>query len=232
MKLSYRDKVIFICVIVIVILIAGFFLFIKPKYQEMNVAYANLEAKQTEKEEVQAKIDTLPGLVENLKTIAKDIEETQEFFLADQEPYLNEQFVMEMLEGCGVTVESMSTTYTQGNNIVEYMVYPKNVHSYDLLIQADIYNELPEEVYNHYNEIAYPDGQSIVIGVTNVTIGYKDTFALNNVFDFIDTVAEDERTMTVLNLSTEERPQDGTRHAEYESVFTPSAQYRKGYGRD
>ena len=128
MKLSYRDKVIFICVIVIVIIIAGFFLFIKPKYQEMNVAYANLEAKQTEKEEVQAKIDTLPGLVENLKTIAKDIEETQEFFLADQEPYLNEQFVMEMLEGCGVTVESMSTTYTQGNNIVEYMVYPKNVH--------------------------------------------------------------------------------------------------------
>lgn len=82
MKLSYRDKVIFICAIVVIILIAGFFLFIKPKYNSMNLAKSSLEIKQSEKADVEAKINTLPELVEQLKASADGVNDVQSYFFS------------------------------------------------------------------------------------------------------------------------------------------------------
>ena len=200
MKLSYRDKVIFICAIVIVILVAGFFLFIKPKYQEMTSAKSRLESKEAEKVEVQAKIDTLTPLVDQLKATAEEVQAMQERFLPEQDPYLNEQFIYEILDQNNVEVLSLSTTYTTAEALEEYIVYPSNVVAYDLLVQGDLYNELPEEVYNAYNDIDYPDPANITIGITNVNITYADDYDLTNVYKFIDTVAEDERIFRVLNV--------------------------------
>ena len=69
MKLSYRDKVIFVAAIVIIIIIAGIFLFIKPKFEEMNYAKAALQAKETEQAGVEAKINTLPDIVADRKSV-------------------------------------------------------------------------------------------------------------------------------------------------------------------
>lgn len=209
MKLSYRDKVIFICAIVVIVLVAGFFLFIKPKYGEMNSAKAQLESKEAEWAQIEAKINTLPDLVTQLKGLAEQIKDVQEPFLDDVDengkqiaPYQREQFVKEMLDACNIEIKSMETTYTVGGEFNEYMVPMKNVYSYDLLIKADIYNELPQYVYDNYNEISEGEGQNVVIGITDMTIGYKDTFELKKLFDFIDNIAEDERTMSVLSVSS------------------------------
>ncbi|MGN0587461.1 MAG: hypothetical protein ACI4JF_09260 [Oscillospiraceae bacterium] len=212
MKLSYRDKVIFICAIVVIILVAGFFLFIKPKYGEMNSAKAQLKAKESEWADIEAKINTLPDLVTQLKALAEQVEDVQEPFLNDvdengkqQAPYQNEQFIKEILDSCNLEIVSMETTYTAGLVFDEYMVPVKNVHSYDLLMQADLYNELPQEVYDDYNGVKIGDGSEIVIGITDLTIGYKDTFELDKLFNFIDKIAEDERTMSILSVSSGER---------------------------
>ena len=77
MKLSYRDKVIFICAIVFLVLIAGFFLFIKPKYEEMVSAKTYLTSKEAEKAEIEGKINTLTTLVEQVKATAEAVEEQQ-----------------------------------------------------------------------------------------------------------------------------------------------------------
>lgn len=217
MKLSYRDKVIFICAIVVIVLVAGFFLFIKPKYGEMNSAKAQLEAKEAEWAGIEAKINTLPDLVAQLKALAEQVEDVQEPFLSDVDengrqvaPYQNEQFIKEMLDSCNLEVTSMETSYTVGAAFNEYMVPVKNVHSYDLLMQADLYNELPQEVYDDYNKVTVGNGSNIVIGVTEMTIGYKDSFDLDKLFNFIDNIAEDERTMSVLSVSSGERSEDST----------------------
>lgn len=212
MKLSYRDKVIFICAIVVILLVAGFFLFIKPKYGEMNSAKARLESKEAEWADIEAKIDTLPDLVTQLKALAEQVEDVQAPFLSDVDengkqvaPYQNEQLIKEMLDSCNLEITSMNTTYTIGSVFNEYMVPVKNVHSYDLLMQADLYNELPQEVYDNYNKVSAGTGSNIVIGVTDMTISYKDTYELTKLFNFIDKVAEDERTMSVLSVSSSER---------------------------
>ncbi len=217
MKLSYRDKVIFICAIVIVVLVAGFFVFIKPKYQEMNSAKRKLESKEAEKVEVQEKIDTLTPLVEQLKATAEEVKELQDRFIPEQDPYLNEQFIREILDQNNVEVKSMVTTYTSAEDLEDYVVYPTNVVAYDLLVQGDLYNELPEEVYNLYNEVDYPDPDMVTIGITNVTVSYADDFDLTNVYKFIDTIAEDERIFRVLNV-TEIKEEEG--EPEYVSEMT------------
>lgn len=202
MKLSYRDKVIFICAIVVIILVAGFFLFIKPKYEETNSAKAVLESKKAEQAEIEAKINTLPDLIAQLKSLAESVKETQEYFLMEQDPYLNEQFVYDILKSNGVEVTSMNTNYTVAGQFNEYNVAVKNVNAYDLLFQADLYDELPQKVRDKYNNISHDGSASVILGVTNVSIGYKDDQQLTDVFKFIDTIAEDERTMSVLSVSS------------------------------
>ena len=232
MKLSYRDKVIFICAIVVIILIAGFFLFIKPKYNSMNLAKSSLEIKQSEKADVEAKINTLPELVEQLKASADGVNDVQSYFFSavneddkitvdvngeekdaykiEQGPYQYEQIIHDMLDSAGVDVRSILTTYTTGSQVSEYMVPVKNAYAYDLLMQADLYNELPQAVYDLYNKVAAETGDSIVIGVTNITVGYTDSFALTNLFKFVDAVADDERTMSILAVSSGEATEGAT----------------------
>ena len=232
MKLSYRDKVIFICAVVVIILIAGFFLFIKPKYTDMGYAKSALETKQSEKADVEAKINTLPQLVEQLKASAEGVNDIQTYFFSavseddkttidvngteadvyskEQAPYQIEQIIHDMLDSAGVEVTSISTAYTVGGQFNEYMVPTKNAYAYDLLIQADLYNELPQSVYDVYNKVAAASGDNIVIGVTNMSIGYKDSFALTKLFKFIDEVADDERTMSILSVSSSEEKGDAT----------------------
>lgn len=202
MKLSYRDKVIFICAIVVIILVAGFFLFIKPKYEETNSAKGVLESKKAEQAEIEAKINTLPDLIAQLKSLAESVKETQSYFLMEQDPYLNEQFVYDILKSSGVNVTSMNTDYTVAGQFNEYNVSVKNVNVYDLLIQADLYDELPQKVRDKYNNVNNNGSASVILGVTNLSIGYKDDQQLSDVFKFIDTIAEDERTMSVLSVNS------------------------------
>lgn len=201
MKLSYRDKVIFVCAIVAVIIVAGVFMFIKPKFEEMNDAKSLLQSKQTEQEELQAKIDTFPQLVETLKTVAGDVEEIQSYFLTEQDPYLNEQFIHEILDKNNVEVLGMNTSYSVAGKLEEYIVVPSNVSAYDLLISGDLYNELPQEVYDVYNKTVVKNGGSVVIGVTNMTVDYNDSYELSKVLKFVDEIADYGKTMNVISVA-------------------------------
>ncbi|MBQ8827011.1 MAG: hypothetical protein IJ007_07955 [Oscillospiraceae bacterium] len=201
MKLSYRDKVIFICAIVILILVAGFFLFIKPKYEEMNAAKSYLATKEEEKAGIEARINTLTGLVDQLKELAKTVDEEQDRFIVHQDPYLMEQFVYEILTECDLTVRNMNTKYITPDSAQEYVVPDKNVVSYELLMKGDLYDELPEEIRDKYNGVAARIGENVIIGITTMTIGYEDDLDYSNALKFLDTIAEDERTIRATSFS-------------------------------
>lgn len=206
MKLSYRDKVIFIVVIVIIILVAGFFLFIQPKFKEVESAKYNLEAKQQEKVEIETKIATLPEIIDNIKAVADEIGEKQEIFLPEQDPYLNETYIREALTAERLDVKSMNTTYTTAGAINRYTVDPANILAYDNKISADLYNELPQEVYDVYNNVAPESFPSTIIGITTVTIGFDGgTDPVENANKAIDRIANDEKTIILNTISTEDK---------------------------
>ena len=200
MKLSYRDKVIFVAAIVIVILVVGIFLVIKPKFEAMNAAKLALENKQAEQANVEAKINTLPDIVASLKSTAQEVEAVQGNFMIEQDPYLNEQYVREIL-GNNVQTLSMETQYTSADDLTEYVVNPENVTVCDIFINSDIYKELPQEVYDAYNNAGRKVGGSCIIGVTTMNIGYRDKLDQAGIYKFIDAVKDDGKTIIVTNFS-------------------------------
>lgn len=200
MKLSYRDKVIFIAAIVIVIIVAGIFLFIKPKFEEMNYAKNALTAKQEEQAQVEAKINTLPDIIASLKSSAQTVEEIQEYFMIEQDPYLNEQYVREIL-GNNVTTLSMTTQYTVADALREYVVNPQNVAGCEMFINSDLYNELPQEIYDVYNKAGKRVGATCTLGVTSMTIGYKDKKDYSGLYKFIDAVKDNGKTVIITEFS-------------------------------
>lgn len=212
MKLSYRDKVIFVAAIVIIIIVAGIFVFIKPKFEEMNYAKSALQAKQSEQADVEAKINTLPDVVAALKSAAQDVGEIQEYFMPEQDPYLNEQYVREIL-GNNVTVRGMNTQYTSADDIEQYVVNAQNIAACDIFIDSDLYNELPQEVYDAYNKANKRTGGSSIIGVTSMTVDYRDKMDYSGLYKFIDAVKEDGKTIIVTEFNKGEDEQ-GTAEVE------------------
>ena len=68
MKLNYRDKIILGVLLAFVIMLAGFFLLIKPKYTDIKDHKASLEKVQQEKKEVDDKIAEIKPLKEKIKS--------------------------------------------------------------------------------------------------------------------------------------------------------------------
>ena len=147
LKLSYRDKVIFIVVMIILVLVAGFFIFIKPKFESVEIAKANLAAKQQEKADIEAKIGTLSDIIDNMKATAEEIGEKQEIFLDEAHPYVNETYIRDALSSLNLDITSMNTSYTTAAAISRYTVAKQNYLAYENKMNADLYNELPQEVF-------------------------------------------------------------------------------------
>lgn len=208
MKLSYRDKVIFVVIIVLIILAGGFFLFIRPKFKEIENAKYTLETKQQEKADVEAKIQTLDQIVADLKSAAEDIGEKQGIFLDEQHPYLNETYIREMLAKDNLKVNSIDTSYTTASDIIRYNIEKRNLLAYNNKMSADLYNELPQEIYDLYNGVPPETFDSVTIGVTTVTVAVEG--GNKDVETIIDRIAADEKTIVLNTIGTEDETENNS----------------------
>ncbi len=202
LKLSYRDKVIFIVVMIILVLVAGFFLLIKPKFESVDIAKMNLEQKQSEWADVEAKINTYPEIVKAMKENLDVIDEQQKIFLEEGHPYINEKYIREALAEVNVEVNTVETEYTVASPIGGYVVQNKNILTYDNKMNADLFNELPQEVYDAYNNVLKEGYPTSVIGVTKMTASFTSDIELRDAFNVIDRIAEDEKTVILNTVSS------------------------------
>lgn len=209
LKLSYRDKVIFIVVMVILVLVAGFFIFIKPKFEQVEIAKANLAAKQQEEADTKAKIGSLTGIIDSMKEIAEEIGEKQEIFLEEAHPYVNEAYIRDALSSLNLDITAMNTSYTTASAINRYTVAKQNYLAYDNKMNADLYNELPQEVYDLYNNVPPQSYPNTIIGVTNVSFSFDlGTNSLDKVYDVMNRLSEDEKTIVLNSVSAESESDD------------------------
>ena len=204
MKLSYRDKVIFIVAIIIIILVAGFFLLIKPKFEEIDRARAAYEAKVVERQNVDAKIDTYSDIITRVKDAARAVGDEQGIFLPEQDPYLNELYIREALESERLDITAMSTNYTSASAINKYTVRPAHILAYENKINTDLYNELPQEVYDNFNGVPAPTYPNSIIGTTTMTFTYRSE-DIRTDYAVMDRLAADEKTIVLNTISSKEQ---------------------------
>lgn len=77
-------------------------------------------------------------------------------------------------------------------------------------MNSDLYNELPQEVYDNYNKVGKREGSSIVIGVTTMSVGYRDKVDYSGIYKFIDAVKDAGKTVIVTEFARGEDEQNAT----------------------
>lgn len=130
--------------------------------------------------------------------------------MTEQDPYLNEIYIREAFASERLEVRSINTTYTTAGPIDWYSVSPAHILAYDNKMSADLYNELPQEVYDAYNNVPHEVYPNTIIGVTTVNVTLDGgTDPVEQANRAIDRIAEDEKTIILNTIATEVKETTG-----------------------
>ena len=197
MKLSQRDKVIFLAVIAFLTILLGGVLFVKPKYQEMKSTEVTLEEKRNEKAATEDKIGTLESKKEELKKAVKDVEELQEMFIPHLETFEVEPMLFEIISESDIEITASEYELMEAEELQNY-VYDKNACAYPMRMDADLNGELPQEVIDAYNQVKAVAPAGVQIGLTTASISFKGPF--EDIEAALDNFASQEKTVIVTAL--------------------------------
>lgn len=206
-EMSYRDKMVILIISIIVILVAGFFVLIKPAYNKMVNDTATYEATKTEWDGIKQKLDAIPSLKEGItkmyqeaKKDAKVLENTA-FGDVDKDydtkkvNYGVDQFLQQAIDDNNLDVEGLAMSGAQATNIAYYL-YTPNIVTYALLESGDVngnYAESIESMLETGTVIA--ERTTATVMANNIDLDVKGT--RENLMTFLDTIKDNENAMHV-----------------------------------
>lgn len=220
MKLSQRDKVIFLAVVAFLTILLGGVLFVKPKYQEMKDTEVTLQEKRNEKTATDDKIGTLESKKDELKNAIKDVEEIQEMFIPHMETFEVEPFLFEIISESDIEITATEYKLMEAKELANY-VYQKNACAYPMRMDADLNGELPQEVIDAYNQVKVVAPKGVEIGLTTAQVSFKGPF--EDIEAALDNFASQEKTVIVTGLegkSSDAKEQDSESEEGPEGILT------------
>ena len=111
MKLTYRDRIILLVVIVLAILAIGFFALIKPRINDIKDNDAKLSAVKTEWEGIEAEINKIPGLQDKIMEVYDDsIELCADFEPGMEQGFELDQYMQKYVDECNVIIDKMEAS--------------------------------------------------------------------------------------------------------------------------
>lgn len=197
MKLSQRDKVIFLAVVAFLIILLGGVLFVKPKFQEKQSTQITLDSKKAERQSVDDKIGTLESKKEELKNSIKDVEKLEERFIPHMDTFEVEPMLFDLIKESKIEITASSYELMTAAEIQNY-VYDKYAVAYPMRMDADLNNELPQEVIDKYNDVKATAPEGVEIGLTTAEISFKGPF--EDLLAALDNIAAEDKTMIVTTL--------------------------------
>lgn len=183
MKLSYRERVILIVVIVIACLLGGYFLVVSPKIKEANNAKSYMISKQEEEASIKAKLETKTELSNTLRTLRTESKKPHEHFMPimstyEIDDYLALLLVKDKIYTTGLTIETPKV------EPLEYYRPDIEVLNFDMLRYSDINNQLNLSE-DGSTDSAYEEEASDVL-TSSVTFTYSCKYS--NLLNFIETI--------------------------------------------
>jgi uncharacterized protein YxeA len=209
-KLSYRDKVILIVLIVLVIIIGGVMVFVRPVFDQSNAKKEELDIKTKEQHTVQEKIDTLDDLQRQVLEAIGDIDTYQKLFYTEGKNYEMEQLFHSLVDNAGLDISEV-TFSTEPEDIEDYLFMPSvGLIMYDMKVNADLYNALPQELYDYMNQVQARSRGTVVIGVTNFNAKFKNLTNWRQLEQFLSIVDEADKSIYVTTVqSKSDTPEEG-----------------------
>lgn len=193
MKLSKQERIAVIVIAILVILVVGVFVFIKPNIETINATKATLETKNKELSDAKTKAATKDGLREQILAAYDKGKNTADMFYPEMKSYEVDNEVRAFLEQCEaeVLVESLTVSQPQTASLSTSVFVPSSV-SYALKdyvnqgVTTDITKIDPNLIRQVAIRAALGDAQTIGASTATFTIKAETKEALLSFADEVN----------------------------------------------
>jgi hypothetical protein len=210
MKFGYRDRIILLIVCIVVIFAVGIFVFIKPKWEDLNNHQDSLKTAQEDwdkKRKNYDQITTRQGVIQRKYDESVVLAEgfSPEMSSVELDEFLRKEFLnTEKHQKDEVEVRGAYSVSDEATASLSYYYYTPNVITYPLLESADLDGSLADaakEKRKTTDFLSSRSSQAVGSGRSTFTlrINREDTMAL---LDAVNAYAESHKDAMMINSVT------------------------------
>lgn len=209
MKLNYRDKMILIVVFVLLIIVAGFMLFIKPAIDECSQASSDLESAKVQLSELEDQVDKDKNLAAEIQTLYTSTSQVAANFYDYQVAYKATDKVRELFNVDDVKIKNSNMTISSyGSTVLSPFAYESTATATDFDTKVDEYNNasttdsLAADANTDANAADTNETAAQTIGYYSLNIQFKSS--LSGFKNFADNLTtNNEKSMVIENVNIE-----------------------------
>lgn len=209
MKLNYRDKMILIVVFVLLIIVAGFMLFIKPAIDECSQASSDLESAKVQLSELEDQVDKDKNLAAEIQTLYTSTSQVAANFYDYQVAYKATDKVRELFNVDDVKIKNSNMTISSyGSTVLSPFAYESTATATDFDTKVDEYNNASTtdssaaDANTDANAADTNETAAQTIGYYSLNIQFKSS--LSGFKNFADNLTtNNEKSMVIDNVSIE-----------------------------
>ncbi len=209
MKLNYRDKMILIVVFVLLIIVAGFMLFIKPAIDECSQASSDLESAKVQLSELEDQVDKDKNLAAEIQTLYTSTSQVAANFYDYQVAYKATDKVRELFNADDVKIKNSNMTISSyGSTVLSPFAYESTATATDFDTKVDEYNNASTtdssaaDANTDENAANTNETAAQTIGYYSLNIQFKSS--LSGFKNFADNLTtNNEKSMVIENVNIE-----------------------------
>lgn len=209
MKLNYRDKMILIVVFVLLIIVAGFMLFIKPAIDECSQASSDLESAKVQLSELEDQVDKDKNLAAEIQTLYTSTSQVAANFYDYQVAYKATDKVRELFNVDDVKIKNSNMTISSyGSTVLSPFAYESTATATDFDTKVDEYNNASTtdssaaDANTDENAADTNEAAGQTIGYYSLNIQFKSS--LSGFKNFADNLTtNNEKSMVIQNVNIE-----------------------------
>ena len=209
MKLNYRDKMILIVVFVLLIIVAGFMLFIKPAIDECSQASSDLESAKVQLSELEDQVDKDKNLAAEIQTLNTSTSQVAANFYDYQVAYKATDKVRELFNVDDVKIKNSNMTISSyGSTVLSPFAYESTATATDFDTKVDEYNNASTtdssaaDANTDANAADTNETAAQTIGYYSLNIQFKSS--LSGFKNFADNLTtNNEKSMVIENVNIE-----------------------------
>ena len=209
MKLNYRDKMILIVVFVLLIIVAGFMLFIKPAIDECSQASSDLESPKVQLSELEDQVDKDKNLAAEIQTLYTSTSQVAANFYDYQVAYKATDKVRELFNVDDVKIKNSNMTISSyGSTVLSPFAYESTATATDFDTKVDEYNNASTtdssaaDANTDANAADTNETAAQTIGYYSLNIQFKSS--LSGFKNFADNLTtNNEKSMVIENVNIE-----------------------------
>lgn len=202
MKLNYRDKVILGILLALVIMIAGFFLLIKPKNQEIKDNKGILASVEKERDEIDAKISEIKPLQDQIRKTYDETTELTDDFVEYNDIYNArklDQYMQHYAEENEVRVETLSASDINTTSL-NYYYFTPTFAGEDMLKASDLNGDRQaanKDAKAESDALKSRTKETVLSGIYDISV----TGTKENIYSYLKAIEDQGQTIIINSVS-------------------------------